>query len=134
MSRPKGDYRWLFAYILINLCLISIRTLLSNSATRTKLLNNEIVVQNKLSLKIWEWYVEYSSRDVVLKIGNFTKNVWAHCRFCLQLFCVLLSGDFFLETTHIEPKVRSLILLEKLSYVLQSAVVYLFFPQAKVVR
>ena len=62
---------------------------------------------------------------MVLKTGNFTKNVWAHYRFCLQLFCVFLSSDFFFETTHIEPKVRSLISFDKYSQVLKSVVVYL---------
>ena len=36
-----------------------------------------------------------------------------------------LSSDFFFETTHIEPKVRSLISFDKYSQVLKSVVVYL---------
>ena len=108
-----------------NFCLISIRSLLSNSVTKTKLLNNEMVLQNKLSLKIWNWFAEYSFRDVVLKIGNFRKKVWAHYCSCLQLFWGFLSSDFFFEPTHIKPKVRLLILFDKYSQVLKSVVVYL---------
>ena len=70
------------------------------------------------------WRQWKTSNDVVSKTGNFTKNIWAH-RFCLQLFCVFLSNDFFFEATPIQPKFRSLISFDKYSQVLKSVVVYL---------
>ena len=56
-----------------------------------------------------------SFRDVVLKTGNFTKNVCLIIVLATQLLCVFLDSDFFFETKQIEAKFRSLISFDKVS-------------------
>ena len=85
-STPPGFFHILYRQICPYIfCLFNIRTLLSKSATKTKLLNNEFEMffQTKMI------YVKYSFRDVILKLGNFTKNIWPIIVFAIWLFWVV---------------------------------------------
>ena len=62
-----------------------------------QLLNNEMVLQNKLPLKICYGYAnKYSFRDMVLKSGNFTRNVYDSLSFlslsCFAFFWIAISS------------------------------------------
>ena len=76
--------------MFIYICFIYIHTLLSDSATKTKLLNIEMFLQNKLRLK----------KEIDL----------------LSVLSVMrLKKLEIVQKMHIEPKVRSLISLNRLS-------------------
>jgi len=97
--------------LFYNVCLVTMRDSVSDQATKISVLGiARLTVSSSLNPNNWILFL----RRAGLKPQNFTKNVWAHQRFCYPDILQCLKSIFSFNITLKEPNISPIFKVHKL--------------------